>query len=108
MRVIGLVELDAITVPEWARRKAIPGLTITETSVWLGRIAANALARFDRESGGEPRLTIAAYRPCKVCGRARLGEDAEARWELDRKYEGWRLPCGPECLEIAKGRECRI
>lgn len=99
LRTIGLVELDVLVVPEWARRKAIPGLTLTGASVWLGRIAARALERMDREAGGEPKLTLSAYRPCKVCGRPLLGEEAEARWELDKKFQGESKPCGPGCVE---------
>ena len=101
---IALVELDLITVPDWARQKAIKGLSITETSIWLRRIAANKLASLDIEAGGCPRLTPTAYRRCKQCGRPLLGVDAEGRLDLDRKFEGDRIPCGPECLEIINQR----
>lgn len=107
LRMVALVELDAIEVPAWARRKAVPGLTVTETSVWLGRIAARMLEREDQRAGGSPRLTMTGYRPCRLCGRARLGADAEYRLELDRQYGGASMPCGPECSELQAARKAR-
>lgn len=107
MRTILLVQLDAIAMPEWARRKAVKGLTVTETSIWLGRIAGRALERADRAAGGSPRVTPVGYRPCRVCKRPRLGLDAEHRLELDRKWNGDRIPCGPECAEIQAARARR-
>ena len=107
LRQVALVELDKIPVPQWARDKAIPGLTLTGDSVWLGRIAARALARLDESVGGRPRLTFEVYRPCRVCWRPLLGAMAEHRLELDRKFEGWRIPCGPECVEIEAVRRRR-
>lgn len=104
---MALVELDKIPVPQWARDKAIPGLTLTGNSVWLGRIAARALARLDQSVGGRPQLTFEVYRPCRICRRPLLGPAAEHRLELDRKFEGWRIPCGPECVEIETARKQR-
>lgn len=107
LKQIALVELDAIMVPDWARKKAIKGLTITNSSVWLRRIAANFLCRLDREAGGTPRLTVTDYRRCNNCKRVLLGPDAQARFELDRKYEGQRITCGPDCAELQKSRRKR-
>ena len=101
LRQVALVELDKIPVPQWARDKAIPGLTLTGDRVWLGRIAARALARLDESVGGRPQLTFEVYRPCRVCGRPLLGAAAERRLELDRKWEGSRIPCDPDCTAIA-------
>lgn len=107
LQSIFLVELDRIYVPAWARAKAIKGLTVTNTTVWLKRIAATKLAELDREAGGNPRLTASVYRRCHMCQRALLGAEAEARFELDRMSEGHRLPCGPECIEFEKARKQR-
>ena len=107
LRTILLVELDAIYVPGWAKRKAIPGLTLTRESIWLGRIAGRILEREDRAAGGSPKVTPAAYRPCKCCKRPLLGIAAERRLELDRRYHGDRIPCSPECAEIQAARRKR-
>lgn len=107
LKTIGLVELTAIPMPEWARKKAVKGLTLTDSSVWLRRIAANFLARMDREAGGSPGLTTTEYRRCRLCGQPLLGPEAVARWELDRKIEGHRLPCSPACLEMERARKDR-
>ncbi len=104
LRTILLVELDAIFMPEWAVRKAVPGMTITKDAVWLGRIAGRALEREDRLAGGHPKVTAALYRPCKICKRPRIGLDAEYRLELDRRFQGERIPCSPECVEIQAAR----
>src|SRR5580698_799785 len=93
---VALVELDAIYVPDWALKKAIRGLTVTNSSVWLRRIAANLLARIDREAGGTPKVTPTAYRRCPMCDRALLGVEAEQRFELDKKWTGNQTPCGPD------------
>jgi hypothetical protein len=99
---IALVELDRIYVPAWALEKAIRGLTVTPSSVWLRRIAANKLAALDIEAGGTPKLTVSAYRRCQMCDRALLGPEAEARLILDMRFEGEgkRTPCGPGCVEL--------
>lgn len=96
------MDLDAIYVPAWARDKAIAGLTLTADSIWIGRIAASILVRQDREAGGRPVVTKTLYRPCPLCGRPLLGEEAQARFELDRTMTGRQLPCGLECLDVSK------
>jgi len=101
------VDLDRIWVPAWAQAKAIRDLTVTQSSVWLGRIAANVLARIDREAGGKPVLTPTLYRRCPQCDRALLGDEAQARWEMDLSYTGRQLPCGPECIERARALKAR-
>lgn len=107
LKQIALVELDAIYVPAWARARAIKGLTITDSTVWLKRIAANRLCREDREAGGTPKLTIESYRRCNICKRVLLGPEAEARFDLDRRFEGQRITCGPDCAELEKARKKR-
>lgn len=102
LKQIALVEPELIPVPDWALRKAIKGLTSDRNKVWLGRIAANLLARLDREVGGNPKLTVTSYRACRLCGRVLLGAEAEARFEQDRKFEGHRAPCGPDCVETER------
>lgn len=97
---IALVEPEAIHVPQYFLDRAIRGLTATRERVWLRRIAANMLARLDRECGGRPVLTREFYRRCKLCGRALLGAEAETRLALDREFEGHRIPCGPLCIEM--------
>lgn len=99
---IGLIELTAITVPEWAKAKRIKGLTITDTSVWLRRISARKLESEDRAAGGKPRITFTEMRSCKICKRLLLGQDAEWRQRLDKKWEGFRIPCGPDCVGIER------
>lgn len=91
-------------MPQWALDKAVKGLTATREKVWLGRIAANLLARIDRENGGATRITREFYRRCHLCGRALLGAEAETRLALDRKFEGHRTPCGPLCIEMQAAR----
>ncbi len=108
LQTVFLVELDQIYVPAWARAKAVKGLTVTASTVWLKRIAATALAALDREAGGDPMLTRTSYRRCGICGRALLGAEAEARWELDKQSEGHRLPCGPDCIELQKVKRRRM
>lgn len=95
------VELDQIPMPNWAREKAIKGLTLTDSVVWLKRIAGRKLEALDRECGGNPRVTTTQYRPCPICRRPLIGEEAEARWELDKTFTGTQVPCGPTCLETA-------
>lgn len=107
LRMVAMVETTALAIPAWARAKAVKGLTGDAGRIWLGRIAANLLARLDREAGGSPRLTMTAYRQCKVCGRALLGVAAEHRLELDRRFEGERIPCSPDCVEVQAARQKR-
>jgi hypothetical protein len=101
---IALVELDAIPVPAWAIRKAIRGLTITASSVWLRRQAAAYLVNLDEDVGGHPKVTPASFRRCGICQRALIGVEAEMRGEQDRKWMGEQVPCGPECLPAAKAK----
>ena len=108
MQMIALVELEALDkVPDWAVAKAVHGLRIEPQKVWLRRIAARSLARLEERAGGKATLTFCAYRACRVCGRPRLGMDAEARLALDRKFEGWKIPCDGDCLELSRARKQR-
>lgn len=97
---VGLVELAAISVPEWARSKAIRGLTLTETSVWISRVPARRLMREDEAAGGKPKVAWTTYRRCKICQRPLLGLEAERRHQLDKRFEGARAICGPDCVEV--------
>ena len=107
LKQIALVEPEAIDVPAWALAKAVRGLESNRERVWLGRIAANLVARLDRESGGESRITVTSFRRCRICGRSLLGEEAEARVELDLRFEGNRIPCGPDCVELERAQRGR-
>lgn len=107
LKQIARVDVTAIRVPTWARDKAIKGLTLTDSTVWLRRQAANMLCKLDQEAGGDPKLTTTPYRRCQVCSRVLLGPEAEARFELDRKFEGQRITCGPACAELEKARKKR-
>lgn len=100
LATIGFVELTAIKVPEWAWAKKIPGLEDTDRSVWLRRILARELFREDEDAGGSPKITFTYWRPCKICKRSLIGPEAEHRWDLDRKWEGSRIPCSPDCCEV--------
>jgi hypothetical protein len=96
------VRLGALAMPDWARRKAIKGLTLTEDTVWLRRIAGVYLARLDAEAGGEPEMTWAEYRRCTLCGRPLLDAEAELRAETDARFGGDQIPCSAECVELSK------
>lgn len=102
LQTIALVELELLDVPDWAIAKAVPGMQLERQRVWLRRIAARSLARLEERAGGRAQLTFVAYRMCRVCGRPRLAMDAEARLELDRKFEGWKIPCDSDCREMGR------
>jgi hypothetical protein len=104
---IGLVELSVITVPAWARKKAVKGLTITETSVWLRRINARELMREDQRSGGIPQVTWTSCRPCRICKRTLIGLEAEHRFFLDLRMTGEWTTCGPDCAPLEHERLSR-
>jgi len=99
LRTIGHLEIKS-GIPEWCIAWAVPNLTLTNTSIWLGKKYARQLAWHCTKQRIPFRLTWTAWRPCKLCHRFLLGLDAEHRWELDRRYEGHRIPCGPDCLDI--------
>lgn len=101
---IGFVELDVITVPEWAWAKRIKGLTDTRKNIWLRRILARELMREDEAAGGTPKVTWTSTRRCRICRRVLLGVDAENRFLLDLKMCGEWTTCSPECVEIEASR----
>lgn len=104
-RRVWCVEVSAIAMPEWARARAVKGLTQSATRVWLRPRDARMLARIDREAGGEPAMAEAEFRRCGVCNRPLLGLDAAARRELDESaVTGRQLPCGGDCLEAARDK----
>lgn len=118
LKTVVLVKTEIVAIPAWALAKAVPGLKAEPGSVWLYRIAANALAQLDRAEGGRPQLTPVFYRRCGLCSRGLIGRDAELRWEQDREWEGRKgrherdpahrgtyadggnpTPCGQDCVE---------
>lgn len=104
-RWIARIDVDAIAVPEWARRRAVRGLSGSETHVWLRRGDARALEHLDREAGGSPVVTEVEFRYCGVCGRPLIGEEAAARRLSDMGGRtADQLPCSGECYEAAKDK----
>lgn len=102
-RWVALVRPEAIPIPEWARIRAVHGLSEREDAVWLQRSDAWLLARMDREAGGEPEMTECEFRRCEICRRPLLAEDAEARRELtESAATGGKKPCGGECFAAAR------
>lgn len=104
LATIGMVALTAITIPAEMRAKRIKGLTVTDTSIWLRRMAARELMTLDEQAGGQPRVTWTNYRPCWICKRPLIGLEADHRFRLDLKFEGFRIPCSPECPELERVR----
>ena len=102
-RWIARVDLDAIPMPAWAAERRIPGLTFTESAVWLRRRDAKFLCRLDRAGGGSPGYAETEMRRCGVCHRPLLGEDAVYRRRLDESAVTGRMKsCGSECAEASK------
>lgn len=103
LATVGHVELDKIPMPDWAKAKAVRGLTLTDRSIWLRRISARKLMREDEAAGGTPRVTFTVWRFCQICQRSRLGLEAEYKAHVDRLGPR-NPPCGPDCLEIERHR----
>lgn len=99
LRTIGQVIIPS-NIPEWAIAWALPGLTITNTSIWLTKKRARDLFKRATADGLSPQITYTPMRPCRICRRILLGLDAEHRWSLDRKYGGDGIPCDPACAEL--------
>lgn len=100
------VDVTAMVLPVWARRDAFPGLSVSETHVWLTRRLAKMLCAEDELAGGRPAMAGVEYRRCPVCARLLLGEDAEMRRLKDESCRtGRQIPCDGECLERAGGEE---
>ena len=101
------VEPEVITIPNWAFKRAVEGLELTNECVWLW---SNALAlkicEMDRGEGGHPDLMRIQVRRCQVCGLLRLNVLASYRGKLDESApDGRKLPCGPQCLTIRRIRK---
>lgn len=102
-RFVCHVKTNAIPVPDWARLRAVRGLSESDDAVWLSRRDAFMLAQLDREAGGTPEVTEVEYRLCDMCHRPLLAEDAEDRRALNESdQEGRRKPCGSECYAAAR------
>lgn len=90
------VDLSELEVPEWATLEAFPGLSSSESHVWLTRRDAKLLVQ---QAGGHARLTEVEYRRCPQCARVLLGEDAVMRRRLDESCVTGRMkPCGDQCF----------
>lgn len=99
------VDLDKLTVPDWAARRAVKGLSGSRKHVWLRRWDAKRLEECEAQIGGLALLTETEYRKCPVCDRVLIGEDAEMRRRLNEScMTGTQLPCGGDCL--ARSRSC--
>jgi hypothetical protein len=105
MATIAFVELDAIRLPEWAYAKRIKGLSWSDYSIWMRRILARQLFSQDERAGGHPKITFSLMRPCKLCKRILLGDDAERRFKYDLLPAGWCIPCDTDCKEVEQRRK---
>lgn len=93
------VEPSVTAIPEWARKRAVKGLSTGSTYVWLRRSDAWMLAQLDREDGGRPQILRVEYRACPVCKRMLLGELAkERRMKNESCATGDQKPCSDDCL----------
>lgn len=107
VRILG-VRITAILMPDWVAERRVKGLSFTGSFVWLRRRDARFLMRLDREAGGEPYATETEYRPCSVCNRPLIGDDARMRRDLDESCRTGRAkPCGSECIEAERDRRWR-
>lgn len=97
-----LVQLDAITVPEWAQRRALRDLTMSDKHVWLKNTDARFLQRLDEEAGGRPTVDEVEYRICPVCKALTTGATATDRRFLDESFQGRSKPCSSYCIEKGK------
>lgn len=108
VRRVWKVTPTAITIPDWARQRAVRGLSESDDSVWLQRTDATILASIDRQSGGNPEMTECEFRRCEICWRPLLAEDAEARRGLtESAVTGNQKPCGAECFAAARDKRWR-
>jgi hypothetical protein len=107
VRILG-VRITAIPMPEWVKERAIKGLSLTESFVWLRRRDARFLMRLDREAGGEPYATETEYRRCKICSRPLIGDAARMRRDLDESsFTGRYKACGSDCIEAERDKRWR-
>lgn len=95
-RMVRRVEPELIPIPQWARERAVRGLSRGEEFVWLLPGDARQLERMDREAGGEPKVLETEFRRCRHCGKPAVGADAVAMRGLDMGGQDW-APCGDEC-----------
>ncbi len=68
------VEPELALIPDWARRRAIGGLSTGKDFVWLRPGDARCLERLDRDCGGTPRTLEVEFRYCSQCGRPLVGK----------------------------------
>ena len=105
-RMVRRVEPKLVLIPEWARKRAVRGLSTGADFIWLFPGDARLLERMDREAGGEPSVLETEFRRCKHCGRPALGADAAAMLGLDMGCQDW-APCGDECDAARADRRWR-
>jgi hypothetical protein len=102
-RMARRVEPELIAIPEWARQRAIKGLSRGEEFVWLRPGDGRFLEKLDREAGGQPRVLETEFRRCRHCGRPAVGADAEALRRQDMAGESWSA-CNDECDDARADR----
>lgn len=100
-RMVRRVEPELVAIPEWARKRAVKGLSAGADFVWLLPGDARALERLDRDAGGEPAVLETEFRRCRHCRRPALGEDAVALRGQDMRGEDWSQ-CGDQCDEAKR------
>lgn len=96
------VSIDAMEMPQWAKDKAQPTLSISETHVWFrSRRDANLLFAMNKSRGGCGSIDRVEFRRCQRCGLVLLGVRAAEMREWERLNPGESKQCGPGCKEIA-------
>lgn len=99
------IQTDAISIPEWAKHRAIPGFSREPDVIWVKqRSVAKMIAEYDRAAGGRPSIVEFEARRCPLCARWTLGLDAQM---LRQNEEAARLsrkplePCSIWCQPLA-------
>ena len=101
--IVVRVEPELAAIPDWARKRAIAGLSVSADYVWLDEGDARILAALDRECGGRPQVQEAEFRRCKVCNRPLIGDDATTRRLAEQAGRiSYMLPCSSECYEAQR------
>ena len=100
------VETDAIEIPKWALRHALPHFTLEPKLIWVKqRNVANEIAAEDGRHDGRPRLTHHQAYQCPTCKRWSLGIAAV---QLARAVEHQRLAIRTACTSepVSCGIHC--
>lgn len=107
------VETQAIDIPEWAKKHALPEFSSELNVIWVKqRGTAKLIARYDRAAGGTPQVMEVEARRCPLCGRWMLGLDAtmQRERELAVRLSLGTLqiePCSIFCDPVNKGESQR-